>query len=216
MAMSADEPFALLDFMQITDRSFPTGSFVHSAGLEWLVKGSSVGLESVIRMRTDEQLAHFELPYLLAALDRPPAPLDARYHAMLMPREAREASVQVGRQLLANVSALFPDRTDVGSLPHGHHPIAFGVVARTIGIPPREAALAYAFQVVRGQVSAAQRLTRLGQSEAQRLIHRSKPWIEAAVATARAWPIENAVAFAPLLDIASMTHERSDVRLFVS
>ncbi len=209
-------PFLLLDFMQLTDRSFPTGSFVHSNGLEWLVKNSKAGLESVIRIRLDQQLARFELAFLFAAIAGSPNPLDERYHAMLMPREAREASVQVGRQFLSNARDLFPELHDMALLPHGHHPIAFGVVARALDVPPRIAALTYAFQTVRGQISAGQRLTRLGQVEAQRLMHRLKPSIETAVDAAIDLPLEDAIPFAPLLDIASMAHERSEVRLFVS
>jgi urease accessory protein len=89
-------------------------------------------------------------------------------------------------------------------------------VGQVLGLTSPLAALTYAFQVVRGQVSAAQRLVRLGQTDAQRLIHTLKPAMEAAVTLATATPLEQAGGFAPILDVAAMAHERQAVRLFVS
>jgi urease accessory protein len=209
----------LLDLLQITDRSFPTGSFVHSLGLEWLVKHQPLSLDAVLSMRLKEQLGHFELVFLVNAYSMAPRDLDERFHAMVLPRESREASMQVGRQLLRNARDLFDDpqlHASADDMPYGHHPVAYGIVGKTVGLTPRTAAETYAFQAVRGQISAAQRLTRLGQVEAQRLLHRIKPAIDDAVDDALWYPIEEAAPFAPILDIAAMAHERSEVRLFVS
>ena len=170
-------------------------------------------------MRLKEQLAHFELVFLVHAYSMPGRDLDERFHAMLLPRESREASMQVGRQLLRNACDLF-DRAALhqaaDELPYAHHPVVYGIVGSALGLPRETAAETYAFQAVRGQISAAQRLTRLGQVEAQRLLHRVKPRIEEAVGTALDYPIEEAAPFMPILDIAAMAHERSEVRLFVS
>ena len=211
--------YSLLDLLQITDRSFPTGGFVHSQGLEWLVKEEPVSLQDVLNLRLREQLSRFELVFVKEAYRAPAPELDERFHSMVLPRESREASGQVGRQLLSNACDLF-DKPSLwaarGELPHAHHAIAYGVVCRALEVPTRVGASAYAFQAMRAQVSAAQRLTRLGQTEAQRILHRLKPAIEDAVEAALACPIEEALPFAPLLDIAAMGHERSLVRLFVS
>ena len=211
--------YDLLDLLQITDRSFPTGSFVHSHGLEWLLKRGPVGLEESLRMRLREQLARFELVFVVHAYELSPGDLDERFHSMVLARESREASMQVGRQLLRNAVDLFeiPRLKEVAEgLPYAHHPVAFGIVAGALGIPVRTALVTYAFQAVRGQISAAQRLSRLGQGEAQRMLHGLKPEIERAADTALSYPLEEAAPFTPLLDIASMAHERMDVRLFVS
>jgi urease accessory protein len=192
---------------------------VHSHGLEWLVKNQAVSLESVLRLRLEQQLARFELVFLMRAYEQDAVELDRRLHSMLLARESREASTQVGRQLLRNACDLFrlPELDSVASrLPHQHHAVVFGVVGNALGLPVSTAATAYAFQAVRGQISAAQRLTRLGQTEAQRLLHQLKPEIEAAARTAESIPLEEAAAFVPLLDVAAMAHERSAVRLFVS
>ncbi len=209
----------LLDLLQVADRSFPTGAFVHSTGLEWLAAEKLVNLEDVLRLRLSEQLGRFELVFLVHAYEGVAVALDARYHARLMARETREASAQVGRQLLENAVRLFDDpelRSFASHAPHAHYPISFAAVGRALAIPVRVVALTYAFQMVRGQVSAAQRLMRLGQTDAQRLIHSLKPAMEDAVAVARETPLELSGGFAPILDIATMAHERQPVRLFVS
>jgi urease accessory protein len=210
----------LLDLMQITDRSFPTGAYVHSGGLEWLLgQPTLLDLEGALRLRLHQQLARFELVFLLAAYEQPPDMLDPRMQAMILPREAREASSLIGRSLLRQAAGLF-DAPSISAFrehaPFAHHPVAFGVVSHGLGVEPQTAASAYAFQALRGQVSVAQRVARLGQSEAQRLLHSLKPEVLDAVSVAESLTIEEVAPFMPILDIAAMAHERSAVRLFVS
>ncbi len=138
---------------------------------------------------------------------------------MLLAYEARDASMRVGRQLLTAATDLYAEAELVeasATLPYAHHPIVFGVLARVLELEPDTAASVYAFHAVRGQISAAQRLTRLGQVEAQRLLHRLKPAIEDAARSRMRRTLDDAAPFMPLLDIASMAHERAPVRLFVS
>ncbi|MBM2809493.1 MAG: urease accessory protein UreF [Chloroflexi bacterium] len=204
--------------MQITDRSFPTGAYVHSAGLESIVGQALLSVEDAVRLRL-RQIARLDLVFLMAAYERPPCDLDRRFHAMIVPREARDASAQVGRQLLRNAADLFDTtalREFAEHAPHAHHAVVSGVIGDALGIQAGTAATLYGYQAVRDQVSAAQRLTRLGQTEAQRMIHRLKPDVLAAVATATQLDVEDAATFAPILDIAAMAHERAAVRLFVS
>ena len=83
-------------------------------------------------------------------------------------------------------------------------------------MPPQLAASTYAFQSLRSLVSAAQRLGRLGQWDAQRMLQRLKPDVQAAVETASALPLDEAGAFSPAWDIAAMAHERAPARMFAS
>lgn len=98
--MSPQPPLRLLDLLQVVDRSFPTGAFVHSGGLEWLAARQPFDLEGTLRLRLREQLGRQDLVFVLHSCTEPPDSLDEEYHARLIPREAREASAQVGRQLL--------------------------------------------------------------------------------------------------------------------
>jgi urease accessory protein len=85
-----------------------------------------------------------------------------------------------------------------------------------LDLSPGLAASTYAFQQVRGLVSAAQRLMRLGQRDAQQVLHRLKPRVRAAAATSERLGLDQAGAFVPSWDIASMLHERAATRLFIS
>src|SRR5262249_44066941 len=103
----------LLDLLQIADSAFPTGAYVHSSGLEWLAQQGPLDLEALLRLRLRESLGRFELVFVCAAQragsSEPAAllALDERVHAMLLPRETRAASSQVGRRLLATAADLF-------------------------------------------------------------------------------------------------------------
>ena len=145
--------------------------------------------------------------------------LDRRLDAVLLTRESRLASAQVGTQLLRNACDLYPASGLHAFLaaPTPHHAaVVFGAVAAALDVPAGQAAETYAFQHVRGLVAAAQRLVRLGQRDAQRILHALKPAVRDAVERAGTIPVEAAGAFAPLWDVAAMAHERAPVRLFVS
>jgi urease accessory protein len=97
-----------------------------------------------------------------------------------------------------------------------HQPIVFGAVADALGAPPELVAPAYAFQSVRSLLSAAQRLGMLGQRDAQGLLDALKAAVDTAVGLAEQLCLDEAGAFAPLWDIASMQHKHAPVRMFAS
>ncbi len=207
-----------LDFFHILDSSFPTGAYVHSAGLESIAGGRDA-LESLLRLRIEQSLARLELVFVLNAYTRDLLDLDARYHALQLVREPREASAAIGTSLLRSVTDVVADARVDHFLRAGrfrHHPIAFGAVAAALAVSPMVAAEAFAFGSARSQVAAAQRLGWIGQRAAQQVLHRLKPDVAAAVASASQCEVEDAGAFAPAWDIACMSHERADVRMFAS
>ncbi len=214
-----DRDSRLLDWLHIVDSSFPTGAYVHSAGLESLAPLRLADLEELLALRLQQTVGRFELVFLLHAYAVPLLPLNAQCHAMLLPREAREASGQVGAQLLRNACDLFDHPRLAAFLRDGRHqhaPVVFGAVAAALDVARPVAAATYALQGVRSLVAAAQRLTRLGQRDAQRLVHRLKPAVREAVATASRLRLDEAGAFAPAWDVAAMAHERAPARMFVS
>ena len=101
----------LAALLQTVDSSFPTGAYAHSGGLETLAALGVVKdphtLSVFLRERVVPMLGDYELPYLgfaraaaeagnLAAL----LALDRELGAGKLPREAREASAQVGARRL--------------------------------------------------------------------------------------------------------------------
>ena len=96
----------------------------------------------------------------------------------------------------------------------GHHAAVWGAACR--GLPVRAALTAYLYQSLSSYCAAAPKLIRIGQEGIQRVLTAAlggaMPTVEAALAVAR----EDIGWFDPLVDIASMWHEISDERLFIS
>jgi urease accessory protein len=205
-----------LSALQFLDSSFTTGAYVHSFGLESL---EGHPLESALRQRLSQSLAQLELVFARLAYTEDLFELDGQLHVIQLAREPREASAAIGRNLLRSVTDLVSDNRLAAFAHdgrHQHHAVAFGAVAAAIGLPLQNALEAYAFGSIRAEVSAAQRLGWLGQREAQRLLHTLKPAIVQAVTESMEVQLEEAGAFTPGWDIASMRHERATARMFAS
>jgi urease accessory protein len=208
-----------LDLLHIADSSFPSGAYVHSWGLETLAPSTVGDLNEVLCNRITESLARFELVFLRHAYVEPVEELDARCNSMLFAREPREASSLVGTSLLRASCDVVESailRKFLADGPYRHQPVAFGAIAMQLGVNSDLALQTYAFQSLRASVSVTQRLGRLGQREAQQVLHRLKPLVQSAVITANGLRLEDAGAFAPAWDIAAMLHERAPVRMFAS
>jgi len=205
-----------LDVLHVLDSAFPTGAYAHAAGLESLQPRD---LQTALELRLEESIARLDLVVLLHAYADELIALDELLHASLLVREPREASSAVGTSLLRSVCDVIPDARLAEFLARGkHHHLAvtFGAVACALDLEPELAAQAYAFSSVRGLVSAAQRLGWIGQRLAQRMLHDLKPACVAAAAQASRVRLEDAGAFAPLWDLASMRHEHAAIRMFAS
>jgi urease accessory protein len=146
--------------------------------------------------------------------------LDHCLGALKVPRELRQESQHTGQAFLRAAMALSPapvvqafwQQVQQGATP-GHHAIAFGVVAQSLGVTEESALLAYLYTVTAGLVAAAVRLIPLGQSDGQRLLHELGPLCLEVMQQYRALTPEEAWSCTPGLDIRSMQHERLYSRL---
>lgn len=225
---------ALLALLQLCDSQFPSGAFAHSNGLEGLLGArSDVGddeLEAIFAGLLEMQvlacdgrigrLAH------RAARDRDLAAvieLDFELLARKTTRELREASLATGRSFLAEAAAIVadPGLADWNALVQGgrspgNHGVAFHVAAAFAGAGEVETALAYGYQAAAQSTSAVVRLGLTGHRRAQRLLAGLAPLIRRVVEESAPTDAAEASSFAPLLEIASMRHERQYSRLFRS
>ncbi len=141
--------------------------------------------------------------------------LNQRMSAMKPAREAREASLRLGKRLAGLAAEAFAMPLPFTAGP-SHFPLMFGHVGRRIGSAPDEVAAAYLHQSLSGLVSACQRLLPLGQSAAATLLWQLKPAILQTMAVARETPVDEACLSQPLLDVASSRHPGLTTRLFIS
>lgn len=222
---------SLWSLLQISDQFFPTGAYTFSHALEtyvaqdiitdltsceeWLVNLSYNSLGSC-DMLFCRQAHRYSATESLSDLQQ----LDRRLTAIKTPRELRIESLHTGQAFLRAAMSLSPtpfvrqffQQVQQERSP-GHHPVAFGAVAQTLGANESDTIQAFLYNVLAGWVSAAVRLIPLGQSAGQHLLHRLSSTLLDVIHVYQELSIDDAWSFTPGLDIRSMQHERLYTRL---
>lgn len=217
-----------LALQQLTDSALPTGAFAHSLGFETYIERGLVRDEASfgvwLAAFTSQQLTCSDALAIRFLYEGDPlAELDSLLTAQLLPRQLREASIKMGGRLLEIGAEIFPSpelaeyRELVGSgRAAGHQPLAFAVVARSLGIPFAEALTAYLFATVTSLTQNAVRAIPLGQNAGQRLLRKASDDVAAAVKRAGHLDRSDFGAVSPGLEISQMRHERQRARMFMS
>lgn len=233
---------AFLSLLQFSDGLFPAGSYAHSFGLETYAAEGTI--------RDSESVERFLLSYLqgsvaptdaiavlasrkAASLSNRAASMEAcevidqRLDAMKPASELRDASRQMGRQVLriaAHLGGPFDsqglavdlfDAVEKGQTP-GHHAIAFGVVGAAVGWSEVEMSRAYLYSTCAGLVAASLRLLSLGQLAGQRILWGLAPSIAKLAKEVQGKDLDDIWSFALGIEIAAMRHANLDARLFRS
>jgi len=224
---------AFLSALQFSDSFFPTGLYTLSHGFEAFVQAGLASksdveallrdyLENVLGPADGVALSHahraVEAQDLARLLE-----IDRRLSALKLVREAREASRRVGKRILTTAIALVPERlladyraaVEAGAGP-GNAAVALGSAAAALRIPRREALLIELYTFATSLLGAAMRLVRLDHEEAQVILGRVKPLMLRVAEENMDRSLSEMRAFAPLIDIMAMGHERASVRLFIS
>ena len=224
----------LVSLLHFADSAFPTGGYAHSFGLEHYCQAGIVrdreGLERFLRAQLEGAAGPCDATAaagVLRALGRGDLEacrnLDEALEAMKTVKEFREGSRQMGRQTLRVAAALtgdarlrgYLDDVNAGGAP-GHHAVAFGMVAGTLGWEARATATALLYASTALLVGAALRLLPMGQLEGQSVLWSLHPVIERVAREAAARGPGDLWSFTPGLDVQGMLHERLEARLFRS
>src|SRR5262249_38243246 len=213
------------------DSLFPIGSFAHSDGLEHAAVAGRVTSAGELRTWLDAQLAgplgtadgrgvSIALTDWLAPRRFGPDTPDDGGHSPRPSSSSRDAARAMGTRLLKTWTGARPD-PDVSAYldRRGSRgvtlPVAFGIACGSAGVAPAPAVEAFLYTRLAGSISAALRLMKIGQSEAQRVLAEVLKQVPAGAAAILASNFRPAV-FAPALDIAAMSQQYQHSRLFRS
>jgi urease accessory protein len=224
---------ALLEGLRFVDTFFPSGGYAFSSGLEAAVQGGAV--------KNSDQFARYIEDLLRGGMSRREAlvtkianaagaegimsaalEIDRRLDATKLSRESRMASRQMGRQVIRvaadqvkakPILSEYRDAVESDRAP-GHLAVTFGLTLGVCGWSPEETAAAFLYQTAVGFVSAAMRLSPLGQHEGQRILGEWLPLIER---ISREVNVDDVMSsWSPIQDIYSMRHGSLEWRLFRS
>jgi urease accessory protein len=148
--------------------------------------------------------------------------VDRELDAAKLGRESRLASRQMGRQVMKvaadqlrgkTVLREFRDAVEADRTP-GHLAVSFGLTLGACGWNGEATAAAFLYQAAVGFVSAAMRLSPIGQREGQRVLGEWLPLIDR---ISREVSTEEPMSsWSPIQDIYAMRHGRLEWRLFRS
>jgi urease accessory protein len=213
---------------QLIDSAYPAGGFAHSGGIE---AACNYG---VIRSAADvvgfsrqvvRQACHGSVPFLSAAHSGIEVDdlknLDDLLDSMLTNHVANRASRLQGQALLSTCQRVFerPELAEfqaavvAGQAP-GHLALVFGLVMRVLGIPRKQAVRMFLYVTLRGVISAAVRLGRIGPIHAQQVQAGMGLELEELAAEAEGISVCDAAQIAPLLELWQGGQDRLYSRLF--
>ncbi len=225
---------SLLGTLQLSDSLFPSGRYTLSHGLEMFVESGRVhdamSLEAVVRDYLIQSLARCEAVAVASAHRAAVADdldtlidIDRHLHAIRLPMEASTASVRSGKQFIRTAKQLIDDdlldRFDAAvrdGRAIGGHAVVIGIATVSWGIDVFTAVLSELYAYSAALVSAALRLMRLDHVEAQGIVLRLRDDMDTAARVAIDARYRDMHAFAPMIDVMQMQHERSRMRLFAS
>ena len=224
----------LLIALQYGDTGYPAGAYAHSLGLETAFDERHIAgagaLDRAVRAMLTQQTARTDA-VAAAACARAShrhdtaafCEADRRLTSTRAPREAREASLRVGRQMLATATECESDewldalaaaiaRGDAD----GNYACVVGAILGSRGSTPDAAAALVIWSTISGLVNAAVRLGGITHVEAQHIITRLRPLAAEIARSAVAAGAHRMAGAAPLFEIWSMRHEAAATRLFAS
>ena len=203
--------------------AFPVGAYAYSHGLEWAAEAGDIRDAATLAAWLDD-LCDFGAPrldvVLFAAAHRaePAALADLNDLAVALAgsQERRLETSAQGSAFVAAARAAWPCAALDALEGAIAYPIAVGALAKAHGVALETAAPAFALALFSNLVSAATRLSVIGQTDGQKMLARLAPKVVDMAARALLEDIETSGGCAFRSDIAAMKHETQYSRLFRS
>lgn len=221
---------SLLRLLQLCSPNLPVGGYSYSQGIEWAVEcgwitdaeNTGLWIEELVCGPMQFQ----ELPLLLKLYDAFDSDdVEAiRYWsefslACRETRELREEEMNRGRALellLVQMPDIETENRQVRAALQRTQLAGLALAASQWKIPRADLAAGFSFSWVESLVYASLKLVPLGQTEAQKILHKLEVSIEKSVAEALTTENDFPVYSSPAVAIASSKHERQYSRLFRS
>lgn len=209
--------------------SYPVGAFAYSHGLEWAIEMGDVRDARTLGDWIEAILDHgsgrndailFAAAFRAARGAGPVGPLAELACALAASSERRLESVQQGAAFLAATRAAWPAdplealARDIGA--NTAYPVCFAAAAAAHGMALRPALDGYLSAFASNLVSAAVRLSVVGQTAGQGVIARLAPAAARIAAFAETSSLDDLGGCAFRADLASLHHETQYSRLFRS
>ncbi|MFB6986832.1 urease accessory protein UreF [Streptomyces sp. NPDC056230] len=224
---------ALLTGLQLTDSAFPSGYYTLSHGLEGFQQARAVtprGLPALLQDLLRNSAGPGDATALALAHRAVTADdwaevvaVEQRLHATKLGREARQAAVRTGRQLLDLAAEVYrtPQIEQYQALyregaVRGCQPVVAAVVHAANGLSTRQAVTCELFAFAASFVGAAVRLRLTDHRRAQVVLHGAARVIEETVDAALRRELADIGGCVPVADVMAGRHERAEARLFAS
>lgn len=212
MGIDARQQLLLLTWMS---PAFPTGAFAYSHGLEWAIDSGMVrdalALREWIADLVTRGSGWNDAVLFSCCWSSEPRALNELALALATSRERHLETSQLGRAFRIAAGVFAPPVLDEDEIAY---PIAAGTACAAMGIPRRDALLAYLNGFAAALTSVAVRLVPLGQMAGLETLRDLAAIIAATAERAAVADLDNIGAITIAGDIAAMQHETQESRVF--
>ena len=221
--------------LQLSDSFFPTGIYAASNGLEFLFSEKKIqnatDLAELIRINITQQVGPSDCVGLSNTVDEIEnrnfndiLNTDQILFASKSIKENRDASVRSGVQLVKCVCEFVKNneilnkyqKSILENKAHGVFPIAFAVCCSALEIKKEKSMMMFLYGFIVMMIGAALRLGLIQHFEGQKSIHLLKPTIAQTVNEYSNKSLMDMWQFAPQIEIAQMSHEKMDSKMFIT